>query len=163
MKRLFQDALLGTKLIWRERQREDFKIFLFSLALAVFCMTILNVLNAAAWDTLYAKAVKAYGGDLCITSSRPIPESVLIKAQMLEFESASVNTLLTMASNQDQFHLVSLKAVGSGYPLQGEVEIKNHENTFFLKHGPPAGTIWVEQGLQSALNIKLNELDFYLL
>lgn len=147
---------LGASLIWRERHATPIKTMFVVLCLATFFLTVVNQLNAHAWQVVTQQATKAFGADLIISSSEPIPEAIYQQANKLKH--LEVTSTLTMASSADNFQLVSLKAVSKAYPLMGEAFVDwGQGQRDSVKNNPGPGTVWVEKRLLSQMKVAVGD------
>lgn len=154
---LYNDWLLGLKFFYRERQTPALRILLIALASATFIMMVLNGLNDHAWRTLYQKASVAFGAHLIVDSHKPLESSLKQQAQSLGLKNTEVTKLLTMGRGGERFQLLSLKGVGPGYPLLGEVTLSNQSTQITVSSPPKLGTVWVERGVLNQLSLEVGD------
>lgn len=137
-----------------------FGVFLTCLFLGVFAISAIGSFTEAAKAGLLADASALLGGDFEVQlAHRPLP------AEAADFlrergELSQVMTLRTMvvAADGDKRVLTELKAVDSGYPLYGQVDIDPQQpvqNAFVDKN--EFGAL-VEAPLLERLDVKIGDL-----
>ena len=99
--------------------------------------------------------------DLLIVADQPIPPSLIEHAQQLGLDIAQTAVFPSMASSAKQSKLASIKAVSATYPLRGSLAINPigdaSSKEVLQKHGPSAGTVWVEPAILRNLQIQLGD------
>lgn len=162
---------------WRDLRRGELTLLLIALVLAVAATTSLRFFSSGLEKRLQQDAARLLAGDLVIRRSRPLPADFVAAARhqklaitdTLEFSSILVNT--------GEFQLASVKAVGAGYPLRGEMRVlaapsatvvKEHPRDVITHRIPEPGTLWLDQRLVVLLkatmgdSIQLGEKHFRL-
>ncbi|WP_353433253.1 FtsX-like permease family protein [Polynucleobacter sp. MWH-UH23A] len=96
--------------------------------------------------------------DLLIVADQPISPILIEHAQQSGLDIAQTTVFPSMASSAKHSKLASIKAVSANYPLRGSLAIyplgDDSSNEVPQKHGPSAGTVWVEPAMLRSLQIQ---------
>lgn len=141
----------------RDLRRGELTLLLMALLLAVAATTSLRFFSSGLEKRLQQEAARLMAADLVIRSSRPLADTLekeattqhLATTRLLEFSSVLVHG--------DQFQLAAVKAAGKGYPLRGELRLRegNHEKT--VRAIPAPGTVWVDERLLGLLKASVGD------
>ena len=155
--------MLGIRLLWRNWRGGEMRILAAALLLAVAVVTVVSVLTLRLEKALELQGQALLGANRALQSSQPIPESWLRLAEARGVETALTAEFASMVFAGDEMQLASVKAVGQGYPLLGEIRISREPfatraETIERAVGvPPAGEAWVDSRLLPVLNIALDD------
>lgn len=142
----------------RDLRRGELTLLLMALLLAVAATTSLRFFSTGLEKRLQQEAARLMAADLVIRSSRPIAEKLeheaarekLATARLLEFSSVLVNG--------EQFQLAAVKAASDGYPLRGELRLREGDHEKAVRGIPARGSIWVDERLLALLKAKTGDL-----
>lgn len=146
---------------WRAFRRDlrhgELTLLLLALVLAVAAMTSLRFFSNGVELRLRQEAARLLAADLVVRSTRPLPaafataarEEGLGTAQTLEFSSVLVHG--------DTFQLAAVKAVDAGYPLRGELRLRDGEGERVVRAVPAAGEVWLDRRLLSLLDARVGD------
>lgn len=101
--------------------------FATSLALGFMGFVALDSFQASVVRELRARSRAFLGGDLVVTSRRPLAQAEIARLDALAGEgarSASVVELFSMAAAGERARLVELHAIDAGFPLHGEIALE---------------------------------------
>ena len=131
-----------------------------SLILAVAALTSIHLLSDRLTRTLEFRSSEYLGADLAVASAVPIPETWIEEARSRGLHSLSTIEFSTVLLHQDEFLMVSTKAVPEHFPLRGRyrVEFKGgvvQEPEYAV---PSNGSVWVESGVLESLKLKIGEV-----
>ncbi len=155
MNRLF----LCFKLILRDARQGELTLLITALIIAVASSTAISLFSDRLNRTMGFQAAEFMAGDLVITSTQPIAQDWLNKARQLELKQARTAEFSSVLMENEEFILVSVKAVSDQYPLRGY--LKTSTNDF--KHeqrnekGPEPGNAWVDQRILSSLKLNIGD------
>ena len=98
------------------------RILVVALVVAVGAVTSIGFFTDRVNSAMLQQATQLLGADLLISSSQPIPEEIVNKAQTGNFRLASTVTFPSVVlTDDDDSKLVIVKAVSEGYPLYGKL------------------------------------------
>jgi putative ABC transport system permease protein len=106
-------------------------------------------------------AAQLLGGDAVIATDLPTPVDFVEEAKKRGLQVATnasfPSMALSAAPGSEETRLVSLKAVGSGYPLRGFVRATQAQvgNDAVMASVPAPGQVWVDGAVLTALKIAL--------
>lgn len=134
-----------------------------SVVLAVAALSSVGFFADRLQQGLQRDARQLLGGDAVVASDQPLPAIFADKARALGLQSVTTLSFPTMARSRpeagDVARLVSLKAVGQGYPLRGALQLSAGEAkpAERVRAIPERGTVWVEVGLLQALGLGVGD------
>ena len=150
---------LALRLFWRDWRGGELGVLLTALVLAVGIVSTLGLFIDRLQRAVELRSATFIAGDLVLQSPRPVPADWIAAACAAGLREAEVLRFTTMAFRGDAMQLVSVKAVGEGYPLLGRVGIgASPEGPLEERdRGPPAGEVWVDARLLPALGVAIGE------
>lgn len=145
---------------WRQRWRmPELRLLLVALLVSVTVVSAVGFFTSRVDSAMQTQAKQLLGGDLVLTSARPLAESYLKRATELGLASTQTISFPSMASAGENSQLSQLKIVAAGYPLRGEMRtapaigVADENVTGTI---PAQGEIWAEARLFNELNVKPN-------
>lgn len=150
---------LSPRLLWREWRSGELTILLLALVVAIGSHTAIGHFADRVSRGMSINAQHVIGGDLVMSSSRPIDPGVRAQADRLGLEAASTQRFFTVAGVGERILLVSVKSVGDGYPLKGSLRVTRtlYGTEEAVDKGPGTGKAWVEARVLHALDIELGQ------
>lgn len=151
---------------WQEgRGRGGLWLLLATLTLAVTATTVLSQTIGQIQVAARQQAGQLLGGDLLVSSSRPLPAAPAQWASALGLRQSGLMVFASMLQAGDparpeamRFQLVNVKAVQSGYPLRGSLQATSVTGQPLRSPAlPAAGQIWLEPALLDTLGIRLGD------
>lgn len=151
--------LLAVKLLWRDWRAGELTLLLASLVVAIGTVTTITLFVDRLQQALILESASFLAADRVISSSDPIPEKILQKADSLGLKQTRTLSFLSMVFAADRAQFSSVKAVTDGYPLRGTLAISDAAfiRGRLVDHGPEPGVLWLESRLLPALDIKLGD------
>ena len=140
---------LAWRLLRRDWRAGELTLLLAALILAVAATTTLRFFSSSLEQAMHQQAAQLLGADLVLGSSRGIRPLWVAEAQRLQLRQTQTLEFGSMAQRGEQFQLVSVKAISAGYPLRGELKLRNG-----LTGIPASGTVWVEERLLGLLQTR---------
>lgn len=153
----------------RDRSSGELRVLALALVVAVASVTAVGFFTDRIGRAVVRQAADVLAADMFATSGFPLPENLepearsrgLSTARHVRFPSVVVNAT-------DESQLVAVKAVSDGYPLRGALRLAALESPDTIERvsgeaaddaiaaaplatAPPAGTVWIDPQLQSAL------------
>jgi putative ABC transport system permease protein len=135
----------------------ELRLLLLALIVSVTVVTAVGFFTSRVENTMQAQARQLLGGDLVLSSARPLDKAYLQRGKELGLATAQTITFPSMASHGDKLQLSQLKVVSSAYPLQGELKTTAapdapEENA--TGQLPARGEIWAEARLFAELGVQ---------
>ncbi len=155
--------MLAWRMLWRNWRSGELKLLSVALLLAVAVVSSIAIFTDRLQSTLVQESNTLLGADRIVRSSRPFDETWFAQAEQLGVDQSQVVTFSTMVFAEDEMHLASVKAVGEGYPLRGQVEtaerpFETRPDRTRVETGIPApGEAWVDSRLLPLLGIELGD------
>lgn len=150
--------LMSVRRDWRER---DVRVVLAALVIAVATVATIALFASQLQRTLVSSASSFLAADrqLEAENGRPIPQDWLTEARNRGLETGMMIEFSTMVFGNDQFQLVSLKAVSNEYPLRGQIEFQADPSSDreMRSAGPAPGEVWLNPRLLELLNVEVGE------
>lgn len=150
MRRLFQH--------WQQRWRmSELRLLLLALIVSVTAVTAVGFFTSRVENAMQAQAHQLLGGDLVLTSARPLDAAYLQRARERGLETAETISFPSMASVGDKLQLTQLKAVSTAYPLRGELKtavVPDAPEQLATGQLPARGEIWAEARLFAELGVQ---------
>lgn len=147
------------KLVARDWRSGELRLLLAAALIAVGAVTAISLFVDRLQQALTAEAATFLGADSVIRSSRPIPQAFRDAAAAGGLSHVDVvgfpSMLFSDDSDQARNQLVSVKAVGSGYPLRGVVRIADEPfgSDRATDAVPAPGSVWLDSRLFPALGL----------
>ena len=144
-------------LVGRLRRDSNLLIIGAAIVVAVASVASVDTFTDRVRRAMEQQANALLAADLVIASSQQLPPQYSQSAVALNLDTASTVEMRSVVSHGDDLQLVELKAVSNGYPLRGELIVKEN-NIPVASNGIPApGTVWVEQRLLDILGLQIGD------
>ncbi|MBY4679015.1 ABC transporter permease [Marinobacterium arenosum] len=144
------------RLAWRQcranGRRLEWRSLAAALLIAITLSSLLAVTGARLERGLGQQSAALLGADLSLLSRRPLTDQGLPQAEAGGIRHTDVVQFTSMLNTEQQFLLVSIKAVQAPYPLRGEIDI--------APAGPPLpepGTLWAERSVLQRLGMQVGD------
>ncbi|MFN0185842.1 MAG: ABC transporter permease [Aquabacterium sp.] len=154
-------------LAWRTLLRDwragELRLLALAVVLAVAALTAVGFFADRLNGALLRDATQLLGGDVVVSADRPLPPDYETQARAMGLTTASSAVFPSMARAADAqggaVRLSALKAVSAAYPLRGSLTLKPDfaAREEVVAGPPPKGTVWAEQALLEALNLKVGD------
>ena len=150
-------------LAWRQLLRDwragELRLLMLAVALAVAALCAVAFLSDRLDQGLRQNAAQLLGGDAVVASDQATPAALIELAQAQGLTAVRSTSFPSMARAPDErggdSRLVAVKAVGTGYPLRGQIALRE---ALPGRSGAPApGEIWVDPAVADSLNLKLGD------
>ncbi len=147
------------RLIKRQWRLGAVRLFCLAVAIAVAVTFSINLLSDRLEQLFNQQAKEVLAADQVLESTTVLTSSQKLFLNSSTIEKAETVVFPTMASAEDEFLLVNLKAVSEEYPLRGQLRIADalFEDPVPIKTGPEAGKAWVEDRVLNTLNITIGD------
>jgi len=125
-----------------------------ALILIIACIFALTALAERMEQVVVKQGKQALTADTVFISSNPISESFETLAVGNELTTSSQTRFGTMAFSDNGMKLITVKAVDSLYPLQGEMVLSDDEQNYsHVKQGE----LWLDERLFSQLSVSIGD------
>ncbi|MBC7756153.1 MAG: FtsX-like permease family protein [Bdellovibrio sp.] len=137
----------------------DLRVLLLALVLAVSSITAVNFFTYRIAAHLNSQGGLLLGGDLALISDHAISNHVVEAAKHQSLNTTQTLEFASMAIVGEKNRLAEIKALGAGFPLRGNLEVKLSENapTQSVQTIPNKNEVWIEPRLADALKIKVGD------
>ncbi|MGB4343934.1 MAG: hypothetical protein WBJ03_09990, partial [Moraxellaceae bacterium] len=141
----------GWQDFWRDLKNGELTLLLLALILAVTATTTLRHFSSGIEKSLAQEAARLIGADLVLRSSRPLADDVTAQATRLGLASAHTLEFASVLQGAVEFQLAAVKAVSPGYPLRGQLRLRENSKDITTHSIPAKGTLWVDERLLGLL------------
>ena len=154
---------LAIRIFLREIKSGQMIIMLMSLIVAIGILSSIALFSDRLQKSLDAESREFLGGDLKFESSYELDELLIPK---VDFDYSKSYVFGSVLSFGDEFRLATVKSVDSFYPLEGEIELSNALNNYFVTSPPKSGEVWLDKrildflGADIGQSISLGDKDF---
>ncbi|MEC6897807.1 ABC transporter permease [Photobacterium piscicola] len=142
---------------WREIRQGQLWLVTLALSLIIACVFALSALVSRVEAIIVDQGRSALTADSVLVSSQPIDLSQLKALSTDAVKVAQQIRFGTMAFSDNGMQLVSVKAVDSGFPLRGELNLQSAD-TVLLEHHVKPQQLWLTERLFSLLNVKIGDV-----
>ncbi|MDD2892958.1 MAG: FtsX-like permease family protein [Halothiobacillaceae bacterium] len=144
--------------LWRELKNGALTTMLLALVVAVAAVTAVGFFTDRVDAGMRAQAAEFLAADGRIDAPQPL-QTQLEQARALGLRTAQTLEFPTVLVAGDNAQLVTLKAVGEGYPLRGELSIQTAADAppTTLAQGPSPGTLWLAERVMALLDLKVGD------
>ncbi|PLC57387.1 ABC transporter permease [Photobacterium carnosum] len=142
---------------WREIRQGQLWLVTLALSLIIACVFALSALVSRVEAIIVDQGRSALTADSVLVSSQPIDLSQLKTLSTDAVKVAQQIRFGTMAFSDNGMQLVSVKAVDSGFPLRGELNLQSADTTLLEYHVKPQ-QLWLAERLFSLLNVKVGDV-----
>lgn len=150
---------LATRLLGREWRAGELRVLVMALVIAVLVSTAISFFTDRLQRGMVSRAAEFLGADMVVSSRSPLPENVLQRALDDGLSHVDVVEFNSVMSGDVEIQLSSIKAVGPGYPLKGQVRIA--DELFGAERVvdaiPAPGEVWIEPRLAAQLALKTGD------
>lgn len=134
-------------------------ILFAALVLAVAATGSVGLFTDRVRSALEQQSGDALGGDALLRARDPIPPATLAALQATGVGITAVTGFASVAAAGERTALVSVKAVGEGYPRRGVLQLSRESFGVMTpaKGIPPRGSAWVDARLLTDLQLALDQ------
>ena len=154
---------LAIRIFLREIKSGQMIIMLMSLIVAIGILSSIALFSDRLQKSLDSESRELLGGDLKFESSYELDELLIPK---VDFDYSKSYVFGSVLSFEDEFRLATVKSVDSFYPLEGEIELSNALNNYFVTSPPKSGEVWLDKrildflGVDIGQSVSLGDKDF---
>ncbi|HUP94688.1 MAG TPA: FtsX-like permease family protein [Burkholderiales bacterium] len=151
----FRELALAVRLLRRDQRAGELALIATAIVIAVASVTTVGFFTDRVHQALGRQANQLLGADLVIVSDRPVGPELEAEARARGLAVTRVMRFPSMAIRGERNVLASVKAVGSGYPLRGELRLADalYGADRRATTIPERGTAWVDERLFAQLGL----------
>ena len=137
----------------RDWRAGELGILAAALVIAVAAVTSVGFFADRVSQGLERDAHQLLGADVVLIADHPWSPAIIERVRRAGSEAEAMN-FVSMALAGGDAQLAGVKAVSENYPLRGRLRVASAPGAPDAEtpHGPPRGTVWLEERLISALN-----------
>ncbi|HEY9280970.1 MAG TPA: FtsX-like permease family protein, partial [Eoetvoesiella sp.] len=156
----FSNIHSGLRALRRDWHSGELRLLMLALVVAVAAVTSVGFLSDRVGRALERNAAQMLGADLVMQSDSPIGQSFFDQARIRQLDVTQTMLFPSMVSSASDSQLISLKAVGDGYPLRGKVKVSDSivGAGTAISEVPAQGTVWVDAQVLSLLGLKPGDM-----
>jgi putative ABC transport system permease protein len=146
---------VGLRGVWRDLRSGRLAVLTLAVAVAVAAATAVAFFTDRVSRAVDIRSAEVLAADLVLRSNRPIDESHLEEARRLGLETARGVSFPSVVLAGERSALADIEAVTDGYPLRGELRIRDTLVGALRVAGgiPPAGEAWADAKLLARLGV----------
>jgi putative ABC transport system permease protein len=151
--------LFAARSLRRDLRAGELTLLALAIAIAVGVLAAVGLFSERMRVALGQEARQILGADLVLSSDR-MPAAEL-DAQAREAGLTLTRTVVfpSMVGSGDALRLGSIKAVGTGYPLRGQVQLMRGAGEAVAATDIPApGSVWLDEALMATLAVKPGDM-----
>lgn len=155
--------MLAFRLLWRNWRSGEVKLLAAALLLAVAVVSGIAIFTDRLQHTLVQESNALLGADKVVRGSLPHDSAWDTAAEQAGLRHTTATHFASMVYAGEHMHLASVKAVGEGYPLRGQLETSAvpfavDPSQVKVDDGIPApGEAWADSRLLPLLNLQLGD------
>ncbi|MBC6905924.1 ABC transporter permease [Saccharophagus sp. K07] len=155
--------MLALRLLWRNWRSGEVKLLAGALLLAVAVVSGIAIFTDRLQRTLVQESNVLLGADRVVRGSHPHNPEWEQAAKEAGLSQTTAVHFASMVYAGEHMHLASVKAVGEGYPVRGQLETSLvpfaiDPQQITIADGIPApGEAWVDSRLLPLLNLQLGD------
>jgi len=151
--------LFAARSLRRDLRAGELTLLALAIAIAVGALAAVGLFSERMRVALGQEARQILGADLVLSSDR-IPAAELdAKAREAGLTFTRTVVFPSMVGSGDALRLGSIKAVGPGYPLRGQVQLMGGAGEAVAATDIPApGSVWLDDALMATLAVKPGDI-----
>lgn len=148
---------LAWRMLRRNAHSGEARVLAFALLVAVAATTTVGFFASRVQAALDQQANELLGGDLVVIGDQPLPPLYSERARASGLRVAETRTFPSMVSGPSGANLAEIKAVSTGFPLRGRIQVTNAptERDREVEGGPAAGTVWIGLPLVARIGVEV--------
>ena len=161
--RVLQLCSFSWRMLRRDARGGELRLLAAALAVAVAALSAVGFFADRVRQALDRESHQLLGADLLLTADHPWPQALTDEARARGLQVVETRTFPSMVTHGEgdelRAQLAEIKAVGAAYPLRGTLRIAPALNVpdAPARGGPPAGMIWIDERLASALGARVGD------
>ncbi|WP_373187107.1 ABC transporter permease [Halopseudomonas sp.] len=150
---------LASRLLAREWRAGELRVLFMALIIAVLVSTAISFFTDRLQRGMVNRAAEFLGADMVVSSRAPLPDDYLTRAKEEGLSHVDIVDFNSVMTSDVEMQLSSIKAVGSGYPLRGQMRIADRMfgSERVAQGVPMPGEVWIEPRLAAQLVLKIGD------
>ena len=154
---------LARRQLGRDFRAGELRLLIVAVMLAVAALTAVGFFADRLNNGLARDARSLLGGDAIVASDQPPPEALAERARSKGLLVARTVSFPSMGRAPDArggaSRLVAVKAVSDGYPLRGQLKLRDAPGApeRSARGAPPRGSVWVDAAILDSLNLRIGD------
>ena len=153
--------IFALRALRRDFNAGELRVLALALVVAVASVTAVGFFTDRIGRAMVRQAADVLAADIRARAGTPLPEAIAEEAQRRNLQTARTIQFPSVAlTEEEDSHLVAVKAVSPGYPLRGALTLdwlQPSEQDAMLSV-PTPGSVWVDQQLRSALQLEQGQI-----
>lgn len=151
-------------LIWQGLKQDsrlwEVRILLLALMVAITSIACVDFFSNRIYRAVDAQMSSLLAADLRLINDQPLPDVLALEIDRRGMRSTDVTTFSSAMVIGDEVQLVAVKAVTAGYPLKGQLKVKQtlegvSEATNLV---PAVGEVWLAPRLLLSFDLQVGDL-----
>ncbi|EXJ11965.1 ABC transporter permease [Imhoffiella purpurea] len=150
---------IALRLLRRDWRSGELYLLAAALVITVAAVTAVGFFTDRVETSIERQGSELIASDLAIDSSAPIPQTLDAEAKARGLATARTVEFRSVVVADQGPRLVNIKAVDPGYPLRGELRVRQGVDTLDepAPQGPSQGEVWVESRLLALLGVRIGD------
>ncbi|WP_298232489.1 FtsX-like permease family protein [uncultured Azohydromonas sp.] len=154
---------LAWRQTWRDLRAGELRLLVVAVLLAVAALTAVGFFADRLNAGLARDAGALLGGDASVAADHPLPPAFEAQARALGLRVTQHASFPSMALAEEAqgggSRLVAVKAVAEGYPLRGQLRVRDQpDGPARPAQGIPSpGSVWVDAAVLDALQLRVGD------
>lgn len=143
----------------RDLRAGSLRIIALALIVAVGAISAVGLFTDRVGRSMNQQAAALIGGDLLVRSAEQLPASISRQAAADGLQTSTSLRFPSIVLHGEQTLLVDVHAVGSRYPLRGDIRIQSAPGgrAELRRHPPPDGTLWLDRNGLARLHLSVGD------
>ena len=151
--------LFAARSLRRDLRAGELTLLALAIAIAVGALAAVGLFSERMRVALGQEARQILGADLVLSSDRAPAAELDAQAREAGLKFTRTVVFPSMVGSGDALRLGSVKAVGPGYPLRGQVQLtQGAGEAFVAKDIPAPGSVWLDEALMATLAVKPGDM-----
>ncbi len=152
-------VLMALRALRRDWRSGEVRVLAAALLIAVASVAAVGFSIDRIQVTLERKSNELQGADLVIVSPEPLQDDLLREARTRGLQTALTLSFRSVALAGEQATLAEVKAVGSGYPLRGVLQVSAAPfgPAAVTRTIPTPGQVWLDERLLQSLKLSIGD------
>ena len=151
--------LMAWRSLLRDWRAGELRLICLAIVISVASLTTVNFFTDRVRKATERQATELLAADLVVRSSRPIADSLLLRAQNMDLITTRTTSFRSIVVVGDTLQMSEVKAVESGYPIRGTMRVSKQlfGEEQATQDIPAAGRAWADPRLLQILGISIGD------
>ena len=150
---------MALRALRRDWQSGELRVLAIALLIAVASVAAVGFFTDRIQQAMERKASELLGADLVVSASSPVQPGLAEEARRQGLRTAETLNFRSVVLAGETTQLAEVKAVGSGYPLRGVLQVSDRpfDPPRTVETIPGPGQVWLDERLIQTLNLKMGD------